>query len=181
MDSQAKDKKAAPIKRRRFRFNKKIAIWLAVILLVVGVGYFITRLVLSAGRVFSGNIFDLLGSNVALKEDENGRTNILIFGTSDDDPGHDGADLTDSIMVLSLDQDKKTAAMVSMPRDMWVDYGQACVSGYSGKINVVYMCGAGNGDEAAGAAKLQAVVGEVFGLNLQYYVKVNYTVEKARI
>lgn len=173
VDDQPKPK---TVKRRRFRMNKKFIIWTTVILLVLGIGYFAGRLLLSAGRVFSGNLFDLLGSNVPLKQDESGRTNILIFGTSEDDPGHGGAALADSIMVLSLDQTKNTAAMVSMPRDMWVNYGEACISGYSGKINVVYMCGAENGDEAAGAAKLQSKVGEVFGLDVQYYVKVNYTV-----
>lgn len=167
---------AKPKKRRRFRMNKKFIIWTVVILLILGIGYFAGRLILSAGRVFSGNLFDLLASNVPLKQDSSGRTNILIFGTSEDDPNHGGAALADSIMVLSVDQTKNTAAMVSMPRDMWVDYGEACISGYSGKINVVYMCGAENGDESAGAAKLQSKVGEVFGLDVQYYVKVNYTV-----
>ncbi len=166
------------IKKHRFRkiSKKKLIPAIILLLLVVGVGYFVTKFVLTTGRMFSGNVFDVFGSGVELKEDENGRTNILVFGTSEDDPGHNGADLTDSIMILSIDQEKKQAAMVSMPRDMWVDYGEACISGYSGKINVVYMCGAENGDEARGSTKLKDKVGEVFGLDVQYYAHVNYTV-----
>ena len=69
-----------------------------------------------------GNIFDLFTENyVDLKTDENGRTNILAFGTSgynmDGDEGngtHDGAQLTDSIMVISLDQKTGDVAMLSL-------------------------------------------------------------------
>jgi LCP family protein required for cell wall assembly len=118
----------------------------------------------------------------ALKEDKYGRTNILVFGTSEDDAGHSGAALTDSMMVISLDQDKKVASMVSMPRDLWVKYDTDCEFGYEGKINVVYECaGAVDGDlnnidVATGAQALQNKIGEVFGMDVQYYVKVNYSV-----
>ena len=165
-------------KSRRFRkiVNKKLIAGVIVLLMLVGAGYFVSKIVLSAGRVFSGNVLDLLAGGEPLKKDENGRSNILIFGTSEDDPGHSGAALTDSIMLLSIDQEKKTAAMVSVPRDLWVDYGRACLSGYSGKINVMYVCGAEDGDEVAGAAALQSKVGEIYGFDIQYFVKVNYTV-----
>ncbi len=164
-------------KTHRFRRVKKRWIAIVIIVLILGVvGYFAGKFMLATGRVFSGNVLDLLTSNVALKEDENGRTNILVFGTSEDDAGHAGAALTDSIMVISLDQDKKTVAMVSMPRDMWVDYGTGCVWGYSGKINALYSCYASDGDAAMGATKLGEKVGEVFGLQVQYYTKVNYSV-----
>ncbi len=169
-----------PKKKKRFRRiglpSKKVVSLVLTLLVMVGVGYFAFKFMLATGRVFSGNVLDLFGSGVQLKADANGRTNIVIFGTSDDDEGHAGAALTDSIMLLSLDQEKKTAAMISMPRDMWVDYNEACISGYSGKINVVYMCGAADGDETKGAVKLKDTVGEIFGLEAQYYTKVNYTV-----
>lgn len=171
-----KDTKRGKKKFRRARVKKRwIALGIGLILLAVA-GYFVVKFILASSNIFSGNVFDLLGSGAQLKQDSNGRTNILVFGTSEDDAGHAGAELTDSIMVLSLDQTKKTAAMVSMPRDLWVDYGKACASGYSGKINVVYMCGATNGDVTAGAQALQEKVGEVFGLDVQYFAKVNYTV-----
>ncbi len=169
-----------PVKKKRVRRFRKISkkkVALVLLLLVVlAAGYFVFKFVVAGGRVFSGNVFDLLGSGVQLKQDTNGRTNILVFGTSEDDPGHSGANLTDSIMVLSLDQEKKNAAMVSVPRDLWVDYGEACLSGYSGKINVVYACGEENGGETVGSQRLMDKVGEVFGLDIQYYAHVNYSV-----
>lgn len=172
--------KAAKPRWRRLlklpRLTKKRLIIGLVLLMVIFGAYFGIKAWIASGRIFGGNLFDLLGSGVRLKEDENGRSNILIFGTSEDDPGHDGADLTDSIMVLSISQDKKDAYMVSVPRDLWVEYGQGCMSGYEGKINVLYQCYSDEGkDEVAGAKALQDKVGDVLGLDVQYFTKANYT------
>lgn len=176
VDERPTEKSPKKRRFRRVRVRKKWIFLTAVVLILAITGYFVAKTLLAGGRVFNGNVFDLLGEGAKLQQDANGRTNILVFGTSEDDPSHDGANLTDSIMMLSIDQKNKTAAMVSMPRDLWVDYGEACPSGYSGKINVVYMCGEENGGEAAGAKKLMAKVGEVFGYDIQYYAHVNYSV-----
>ena len=109
--------------------------------------------------------------------DANGRSNIVVFGTSEDDPGHEGALLTDSIMLVSIDQNKHNAYLMSIPRDLWVDYGKACNSGFAGRINEVYSCNSGDGEkEEAGATALQKKVGEVTGLETQYYAHMNYSV-----
>lgn len=171
---QRKRKKYTSPYRRKSR--KKMIALIILGLLVLGVGYFVVKTLLVGGRVFSGNLFDLLGTGTALKQDENGYSNILVFGTSEDDPGHSGAALTDSIMVISVNQEKKKAFMLSLPRDLWVDYGQACMAGYSGKINALYACGVDDGDETKGAELLKDKVGEVLGLDVQYYTKVNYSV-----
>ncbi len=162
--------------RRRLNITKKKVIILFIVIVLLTGGYFAFKLLNTSNKLFSGNIFDLFGAGAVLKADQDGRTNILVFGTSEDDPGHAGADLTDSIMIVSLDQEKKNAIMVSVPRDLWVKYGEACLSGFEGRINVVYECGAANGTEADGAKKLMDVVGEHFGLDIQYYAHVNYTV-----
>ena len=164
--------------------TKRIILWVSVVLAVAALavgGWLAYKALQAGGNVFKGNILDVL-QNVPLKEDANGRTNILIFGTSEDDPGHEAAYLTDSIMVLSVDQDKKDARMFNLPRDLEVEYGQACMSGYSGKINVVYGCNYEDGaNEEAGAAALQQTVSEVTGLDVQYYAHVNYTVVRQAV
>jgi len=148
---------------------------LAIILLIVG-GYFIYKFLNTGGKIFKGNVIGaLFDQGQPLKEDKNGRSNIVLFGTSEDDPGHPGGDLTDSIMVLSVDQDKKNAFVLSIPRDLHVQYGQPCVSGYQGKINVVYSCNKEQGEDIAAAA-LGKKIGEVLGLDIQYYAHTNYTV-----
>lgn len=147
------------------------------ILLLVGAGYFGYKFLTTSGKVFKGNpIAAIFNQAKPLKEDANGQSNILLFGTSEDDPSHPGADLTDSIMLLSVNQKRKDAYVVSIPRDFYVEYGKACSSGYRGKINVVYGCGKASGGEEGGAAELRKKVGEIFGVDVQYSAHVNYTV-----
>lgn len=166
-----------PRRRLRWLTRKRIVTFLVLLVLLAG-AYFGIKIFMTSSKLFSGNIFDLLGAGTTLKTDEYGRSNILVFGTSEDDPSHAdaGADLTDSIMIISIDQKTKNAVMISVPRDLWVKYGEACMSGYEGKINVAYECGADGAAEPDGAKKLMDVVGESFGIDIQYYAHVNYTV-----
>ena len=177
-----------PKKGRALRSNKRnikrIALWTAIVLGVLGLaigGWLAFRALSAGGNVFKGNLLDVF-QHAPLKKDANGRTNVLLFGTSEDDPGHEAAYLTDSIMVLSIDQDKKEAKMFNLPRDLEVKYGKGCMSGYQGKINVVYGCNYDDGkDEPGGAAALQEVVSEVTGLDIQYYAHVNYSVVRQAV
>lgn len=152
-----------------------------LIVLVIGLlggGYVGVKLLLASGGIFKGNPFDIF-LNQPLKQDKNGRSNILIFGTSEDDPDHPGGDLTDSLMVLSIHQEKKDAYMISIPRDLYVKYGAACLEGFQGKINSMYGCFAEDGTkEEDGANALKKKIGEVTGLDIQYYAHLNYTVVK---
>lgn len=180
-DEQAQEpkkrRKDPAVKGNRRKWVKRAIIALIVVVVAMG-GYVFVKGILASGNVFKGNILDVF-QNVPLKEDENGRSNILILGTSEDDPGHEGGTLTDSMMVLSVDQDQKNAYMVSIPRDLYVKYGQACNSGYAGKINEYYGCvRKGDSTEQIQAAltKEAGFIGTILGLDIQYGVNVNYTV-----
>jgi len=160
---------------------RRIVKWVLILLtlLIIGVGGFgIYKFIAAGNNIFQGNFFGLF-QNQPLKQDANGRSNFLILGTSEDDPGHEGANLTDSIMVLSVDQKNKNAYMFSVPRDMEVRYGTACVAGYSGKINSYFSCvdsGTSNEAEQNRLVKTQKLVGDIFGLDIQYGIHANYTV-----
>lgn len=129
-----------------------------------------------------GSVLDLFTfteeSYDPLKTDANGRTNILAFGTSgynmDGDEGngvHDGAQLTDSIMAISLNQETGDIAMISLPRDLKAS--PTCTS--TGKINEVYWCSNQSGtDENAGATALMTEVGGILGIDFQYYAHLNW-------
>lgn len=178
-DRKGRVRKTPGQKARRKKIIKRCIIALLLICVLIG-GYVGVKALIASSRAFQGSLFDF-AQKAPLKTDENGRSNILVVGTSEDgeDGTHPGGDLTDSIMVVSLNQKKNDAYMISMPRDMWVKLDQACDVGYEAKINTVFMCNSENGDnEAAGMAALQSKVGEVFGLDLQYYVHVNNTVVK---
>lgn len=150
---------------------------IAALLLAAG-GYLAFKALNATGNVLNGSFVDLI-QNEPLKEDENGRSNFLLLGTSEDDPGHEAGYLTDSIMVMSINQKTKDAYMFSIPRDLYVDYGQACMSGYKGKVNVYFSCTNDGEDDAAEQDRLtktQAFIGDIVGLDIQYGIHVNYTV-----
>ncbi|MBC7868933.1 LCP family protein [Candidatus Saccharibacteria bacterium] len=152
-----------------------------VIIGVIAAGWLAFKTFLAGGNIFRGSIFDILQSQT-LKQDSDGRSNFLILGTSEDDPGHGGAFLTDSMMVLSVDQTKKNAYMFSIPRDLYVKYGMACNSGYEGKINEYFNCvndNYGSNDaEQERLSQTQAFVGDIVGVDIQYGIHVNNTVIK---
>lgn len=164
-------------KSNRRKWIKRILILLVVIGVLIA-GYVFVKGLIASGNVFKGNILEVF-QNQPLKQDDNGRSNILIVGTSEDDPGHEGGLLTDSMMILSIDQNQKNAYMISIPRDLYVKFGQACNSGYAGKINEYYNCvreGEGVDADRAALTKEAGFVGGIFGLDIQYGVNVNYTV-----
>lgn len=138
-------------------------------LLVVGAaGFAVYKLNSTASKVASGNALGLLTST-KLAGESTGRVNILLAGNSADDPGHGGAELTDSIMVLSVDTTQNSAFVVSVPRDLWVN-----VPGYGyEKINAAYTQG--------GMDQLQTVVENSLGLQINYSTLVNYTAFKQAV
>ena len=171
-----KDLKGKKPKRRA----RRIIFWVLMALLVAGLavgGYLVYKAITATESVFQGSVFDIV-KNDPLKTDANGRSNFLVFGTAEDDEGgtHGGANLTDSIMVISVDQEEHNAYMVSLPRDLWVAYQETCTVGNQGKLNAVYFCASDDGaDETAGAQALMAKAGEITGLDIQYYVHLNFT------
>ncbi len=160
----------------------KIVKRMILLILLIGVvmgGWLGVKALIAGGSVFKGDVFGLIQQK-DLKADANGRSNILILGTSEDDPGHEGAHLTDSIMVLSIDQKNKNAYMISIPRDLEAKYGQACLPGYAGKVNAFFQCvnddWESSSAEDARQAESRRFFGDIVGLDIQYSVHVNYTV-----
>ncbi len=156
------------------RILKRLFVTLAVVGLLAGV-YVGAKFLINAGKALDGNLFGLL-QNDELKGEAEGRVNILLAGNSADDPGHGGAELTDSIMLISVDTRNKTAFMLSIPRDLWVELPD---SGSHQKINTVYSYGKAEGFSEAGYAEggmgaLSKVVSTNFGIPVHYYALVNY-------
>ena len=133
-----------------------------------------------------GNVFDLFtfmdDHYEPLKTDANGRTNILAIGTSgmnmDGDEGngsHAGAQLTDSIMAISLNQETGDVLMISFPRDLKAS--RTCTA--TGKINEIYWCNGGGGDatieeESAANQAVMSEVGSILGIEFQYFAHLNW-------
>lgn len=175
-------KKSKTKRHKKHHIGRIVAITAACLLVIAGgVLYKWGDALIS--RLTGGNsgLWDALVSfvsdEVPFEADTNGRTNVLVFGTEgynmngDTAYGaHDGAQLTDSIMVISFDQKTKDVALLSLPRDLKVS--MACSAG---KINEVFWCHNKNGtNETAGAQALMDQVGMILGVNFQYYAHINW-------
>lgn len=191
--NKSTQKTQEPNKKEKKPVSKKrkiiTTIILIIVLLLIGG---ITWLVFWGNDIIAkitggqGNLLDLIKftepTYEPLKTDANGRTNILAFGTSgynmDGDEGngtHDGAQLTDSIMVISMNQETGDVAMVSLPRDLKAT--PTCTA--TGKINEIYWCKGGKGnasveEEATAANALMSEVSSILGVDFQYFAHLNW-------
>ncbi len=155
------------------KWLKRLFITLLVVLLLAG-GYVGAKFLINASKTFGGNLFGLL-QNDKLQGEDVGRVNILVAGNSADDVGHSGGDLTDSVMIVSLDTKNNTAFLLSVPRDLWVSipgHGHA-------KVNSTYVYGKADkfsesGYPNGGMGLLEKVIERDFGIDINYYGLVNY-------
>jgi len=100
---------------------------------------------------------------------KNDRVNILLFGIGGDHhPKHD--QLADSIMLVSLKPSTKEAALVSVPRDLWVRVGPYG----SHRINYAHEAGNQSGYPGGGPGLLCDTVSRVFGQPVHAYVRVDF-------
>lgn len=163
-------------KKHRTRKLIKWASLSLVALIVLGGGWFGWRIYRGvAGATNNNNPFSLFSAfkPVPLKGQDTGHVNILLAGNSADDPGHDGASLTDSIMILSLNTNDHSAFILSVPRDLWVNIPGM---GYQ-KINAAATLSnfQTTGYPSGGMGSLEQVLHQNLGININYYALINYT------
>ncbi len=169
---QIKDKKP---KKRKWIKRTVLAVFLILFIpSTIFVGWNARNAAQASEKMFgTGNLTQLLIP--ARLANEEGRVNILLIGYSNDDPGHAGAELTDSILILSLDTEKKTGYMLSVPRDLYID-----IPGYNtAKINEAYQAGESskfkeNGYPKGGVGLLQKTISDKFDMSFHYYALINY-------
>lgn len=166
------DPKKSP--RHKKRRKLKIALSIVAVALIVA-GGFVAKAALSLHQVIQRNsgeaAIGLKQANLSvdqLKGEGDGRINILLLGTGDSD--HDGADLTDSMMVMSLDPRNNEVAMLGIPRDLYVK-----IPGFGyDKINAANADGdVANKDGGPELAK--QVVSSVLDIPIHYFIRVNFT------
>lgn len=155
--------------------------------LLIG-GFLFWRGYANLHKVFrgTGTVAALSEQHVApelLKGEGDGRVNIALLGIGGE--GHDGGDLTDTIIILSVDPVNNKAAMLSVPRDLWVKMPVNYFGPYQ-KINAAYSAGkyrylgktdsSNNDNQAtdAGFASADQALSDVLGININYHVLVDF-------
>src|SRR6266702_1704833 len=99
------------------------------------------------------------------------RVNILVMGYGGS--GHDGAYLTDSMVVMSLMPQSHHTTLISVPRDLWIQNPPN--SGNYSKINAVYpVASKNNADPVAGGDAAAQKVSLITGLEVKYGMTINF-------
>lgn len=99
------------------------------------------------------------------------RINVVFFGLRGGDIANgDCPQCTDTIILLTIDPVTKTAGMISIPRDMWVNIPGF---GYS-RINTAWTSGEAAKLPGGGPALAMKTVSQFMGVPVQYYIQVNF-------
>ncbi|MDQ3003951.1 MAG: LCP family protein [Chloroflexota bacterium] len=103
--------------------------------------------------------------------DGGSRINILFVGWRGGDPlKADCPFCTDTLILLTVDPLKKTAGMLSIPRDMWVN-----IPGFGfSRINTAWSLGRGSKLPGGGPALTMKTISHFIGVPVDYYVQVDF-------
>ncbi len=96
---------------------------------------------------------------------DNSRTNIALLGVGGH--GHEGGELTDSILVASLHHETKKITLISIPRDIWL-------SSQVAKINSIYYYAEKQSPDT-GLTKVKNALIEVTGLPIHYSLLIDFS------
>jgi LCP family protein required for cell wall assembly len=179
-------------------FLKRISI-LQIIVVLVAIALAIPAFILTRNFVVSWDITDLPGVAVRYNEqgepevsgelpvpedvgipeadlppawDGGSRVTLLFIGLDERDwEEGQGAPRSDTLILFTIDPVSKTAGMLSIPRDMWVNIPGGF--GYS-RINTAYSTGEGNRLPGGGPGLAMKTVEQFIGVPIQYYAQVDF-------
>ena len=103
---------------------------------------------------------------VALRGEDRGRINILLLGRAGEK--YPGRNLTDTVMVASIDTQDKRIGFLSLPRDLYVEIPK---TGLSTKLNSLYQYGL---DSGQGIDPLESAITDITGLSIDYFIALDF-------
>lgn len=160
--------------------KKKWIIIIVVIILLVGGCAFAAKTVVNKvapnSNVLGSLVKNLPGAEDQLDGEEDGRVNIVLLGMRGKGVTGGGT-LADTIMILSIrkyenaeGKDAYKAAMVSVPRDLYVTVPGTTTNQ---KINAVYHYGEEKGD-GQGMEAMKQILEDITGQRMHYAAEVNF-------
>lgn len=110
-------------------------------------------------------------SNLPPAWDGASRITVLLIGLDYRDyVANEGPPRSDSMILLTIDPLSKTAGMMSIPRDLWVNIPDF---GY-GRINMAYYYGEGSKLIGGGPELARKTVEQFIGVPIQYYAQIDF-------
>ncbi|MDB5160661.1 MAG: hypothetical protein JWO96_41 [Candidatus Saccharibacteria bacterium] len=185
IDSNSRKRRMSKKHPRGMRRLKKAGLVLASFI-ILGGAYFGIKFYVTERHLFrGGGRAPALSDNVdisQLKGEGDGRINILLLGIGG--PGHDGPDLTDTLLLVSIDPVNHNVALLSLPRDLWVKIPNNGAQ----KINAAYPDGkyssrqkTETGKVQDGLSTLDQTLQPVLGIPIHYHAVVDFAAFKQAV
>ena len=156
-----------------------MALFIGVGSILVSQGYFNIHKAFKGTAAPAASLQENVDPN-RLKGEGDGRINVLLVGIGGQ--GHAGGDLTDTLMLASIDPVNHSAALLSVPRDLWVTLpGKGSM-----KINAAYATakynymkknnvnGTDSSAIAAGFTSIDQTMEKVLGVPIHYNFLINF-------
>lgn len=139
-------------------------ILLLILFLVLTWGVFQAKDILARSNIKPTRLLTFFKSPQSVLSSTNDRTNFLLLGERGE--GEDSPDLTDVMLIVSYSHKNHDLALISIPRDLWVDSLKT-------KINSVYHYGKEKGDQN-GIKLTQTAILETVGLPIHYTAVIDF-------
>lgn len=144
-----------PLKLKRIKAIFKKLIPISIVLgLLMALAIFLTTL-------SGSSVVNLITTGTSLNSDE-GRVSVVLLGMAGGT--HEGATLTDTILVASYSLKTNKLHIISIPRDLWLPSLRS-------KANAVYQLGLNQKD---GLNFAKTVMGNIIGLPVHYGLRVDF-------
>lgn len=148
-----------PIKVKRLKKILKRFLPIGLVLIIlIGLAIFISSL---SGSSTASTVVSLITTGTSLKSDE-GRVNVLLLGMAGG--RHEGATLTDTILVASYNLKSKQLHLISIPRDLWLPSLKL-------KANAVYQSGF---EQKLDLENAKTVMGNIAGFPIHYGLRIDF-------
>jgi len=147
------------------KHNKKISF--ALITTTIIIALVATGIVKAVSTISLSFVLKVAGDE--LQTDTYGHTNFLLLGTGGEN--HEGGDLTDTIMIASLDQETNQVSMISIPRDYYVKDDVLIDS----RINEIFLNAKTKfGSSVEGLEYAKTKIESIAGVPIHYWLKADF-------
>jgi LCP family protein required for cell wall assembly len=169
----------APKESEKITSEKHKPVWIKWIIAIVTLGILFLLVVWARSVGFSTYLksaYNFLAAPAGQINSTGGRVNILVMGKSG--ANHDGPDLTDTMILISVSLTKPGIVIISIPRDLWIPEIRAKINAayYWGDQVTPYFDNSNYPEGKIGFAK--NITAEVVGQPIQYGVVIDFSAFK---